>query len=126
MPTKTPISAFFLIFEKAFNAETELAELYELALETEIVSDSKFVKELAFGAWENIEKIDAMIEKAEQTLDSEARTQLLSDICTKINEKSLMVSLYTTTYVRAYNSDLQGMDCSAAGYTMYQDLYWAE
>lgn len=55
--------AFFLIFEKAFNAETEMNELYELALETEIVSDSKFVKDLAFGAWENIEKIDAMIEK---------------------------------------------------------------
>lgn len=74
----------------------------------------------------NDPEIDSLIEEAEKTLDSEARTQLLSDICTKINEKSLMVSLYTTTYVRAYNSDLQGMDCSAAGYTMYQDLYWAE
>ena len=74
----------------------------------------------------NDPEIDSLIEEAEKTLDSEARTQLLSEICTKINEKSLMVSLYTTTYVRAYNSDLQGMDCSASGYTMYQDLYWAE
>ena len=68
----------------------------------------------------------SMIEQAEQTLDAAARTELLSQICTKINEKALMVSLYTTTYVRAYNADLQGMHCSASGYTMYQDLYWAE
>ena len=74
----------------------------------------------------NDPEIDAMIEQAEQTLDAAARTELLSQICTKINEKALMVSLYTTTYVRAYNADLQGMHCSASGYTMYQDLYWAE
>ncbi len=55
--------AFFLIFEKAFNSETEFSELYELALETEIISDSKFVKELAFRTWDNIEKIDPVIEK---------------------------------------------------------------
>ena len=74
----------------------------------------------------NDPEIDAMIEQAEKTLDADARTELLSQICTKINEKALMVSLYTTTYVRAYNADLQGMDVSASGYTMYQDLYWAE
>lgn len=74
----------------------------------------------------NDPEIDAMIEQAEQTLDAAARTELLSQICTKINEKALMVSLYTTTYVRAYNADLQGMHCSASGYTLYQDLHWAE
>lgn len=55
--------AFFLIFEKEFNAETELQELYDLALETEIISESEFVKELSFKAWENVEKIDPVIEK---------------------------------------------------------------
>ena len=55
--------AFFLIFEKEFNAETELQELYDLALETEIVSDSEFVKSLSFKVWENIENIDPVIEK---------------------------------------------------------------
>ena len=74
----------------------------------------------------NDPEIDAMINPAEQTLDAAERTALLSEICTKINEKALMVSLYTTTYVRAYNADLQGMDVSASGYTLYQDLYWAE
>ena len=55
--------AFFLIFEKEFNAETELQELYDLALETEIISDSKFVRELSFKVWENIADIDPVIEK---------------------------------------------------------------
>ncbi len=55
--------AFFLIFEKAFNTETELQELYDLAIETEIVSDSEFVKALSFKTWANIENIDPVIEK---------------------------------------------------------------
>ena len=55
--------AFFLVFEKEFNSETELKELYELALETEIVVDSEFVKALSFKTWENIESIDPVIEK---------------------------------------------------------------
>ena len=55
--------AFFLIFEKAFNSETELSELYDLALETEIVSDSAFVRELSFKTLENVENIDPVIEK---------------------------------------------------------------
>ena len=55
--------AFFLVFEKEFNSETELKELYELALETEIVGDSEFVKALSFKTWENIESIDPVIEK---------------------------------------------------------------
>ncbi len=55
--------AFFLVFEKAFNSETDFQELYDLALETEIVSDSAFVKELSFKTNENIESIDPVIEK---------------------------------------------------------------
>ena len=55
--------AFFLVFEKEFNSETELKELYDLALETEIVGDSEFVKALSFKTWENIESIDPVIEK---------------------------------------------------------------
>ncbi len=55
--------AFFLIFEKAFNSETDFQELYDLALETEIISDSAFVKELSFKTCGNIEEIDPVIEK---------------------------------------------------------------
>ncbi len=55
--------AFILLFEKSFNDETDLSELYELALENEIVSESDFVKKLAFSAWENLDSVDAVIEK---------------------------------------------------------------
>ena len=55
--------AFFLIFEKAFNSETDFQELYDLAIETEIICDSAFVKELSFKTNENIESIDPVIEK---------------------------------------------------------------
>lgn len=55
--------AFILIFEKSFNAETELQELYEIAIENEIVTDSKFTKSLAFKTCEMTSEIDAMIEK---------------------------------------------------------------
>ncbi len=55
--------AFILIFEKSFSGETELSELYELALENEIVTDSEFTKALAFTTCENIGDIDPIIEK---------------------------------------------------------------
>ncbi len=55
--------AFILLFEKSFNEETEISELYDLALEDEIVAESEFVKSLAFKAWENLESIDPVIEK---------------------------------------------------------------
>lgn len=55
--------AFILIFEKSFSGETELSELYELALENEIVTDSEFTKVLAFTTCEKIGDIDPIIEK---------------------------------------------------------------
>ena len=55
--------AFILLFEKSFNDETEISELYEIALENEVVSDSEFIKKLAFKTTENREEIDAVIEK---------------------------------------------------------------
>ncbi len=55
--------AFILIFEKAFNAETEIAELYDFAIENEVISGSDFVKSLLTKTWENVENIDSVIEK---------------------------------------------------------------
>lgn len=55
--------AFILLFEKSFNEETELSELYDLAIENEVVCGSEFVKSLAFKAWENVAEIDETIEK---------------------------------------------------------------
>ncbi len=55
--------AFILVFEKSFNADLELSELYEIAIENEIVSDSEFTKSLAFKTCEKTEEIDPIIEK---------------------------------------------------------------
>ncbi|MCQ2475061.1 MAG: transcription antitermination factor NusB [Clostridia bacterium] len=61
--SKAREQAFILIFEKSFNQEVELSEIYDMAVETECIFDSKFTKKLAFFTHENCEKIDAFIEK---------------------------------------------------------------
>ncbi len=55
--------AYILLFEKTFNEETEIAELYDFAIENEVITGSDFVKSLAFKAWENVENIDSVIGK---------------------------------------------------------------
>lgn len=55
--------AFILLFEKSFNQEIELDELYAFAVENEAITGSEFVKNLLFKTWENVDDIDAVIEK---------------------------------------------------------------
>lgn len=55
--------AFILLFEKSFNEETELAELYDFAVENEAITGGEFVKTLLFKTWENVEDIDGVVEK---------------------------------------------------------------
>lgn len=55
--------AFILLFEKSFNPEMEIQELYETAIENEIICESEFSKNLAVKVTENVEAIDAVIEK---------------------------------------------------------------
>ncbi len=55
--------AFILLFEKAFNEETEIAELYDFAIENEVITGSEFIRSLIFKTWENVENIDSVIEK---------------------------------------------------------------
>ncbi len=55
--------AFILLFEKSFNEEVSVSELYELALENEIIAESEFAKNLVLKVTENLEVIDASIEK---------------------------------------------------------------
>lgn len=55
--------AFILLFEKSFNQEIELDELYVFAVENEAITGSEFVKNLLFKTWENVADIDGFIEK---------------------------------------------------------------
>lgn len=55
--------AFILLFEKSFNLETDIEEIYSVAIENDVIEESEFAKKLAFKAWENVEQIDSIIEK---------------------------------------------------------------
>ncbi len=74
----------------------------------------------------NDPEIDALIEQAMTTLDTDRRAALMEQVCAKVNGDCLMISLYTSSVIRAYDSRLQGVDVSAAGGMLYQDLRWAE
>lgn len=55
--------AFILIFEKSFNEDVPMNELYELAVESEIANKDEFTQALAFGVCEKRDEIDEVIEK---------------------------------------------------------------
>ena len=55
--------AFILLFEKSFNQEIELDELYDFAVENEAITGSEFIKNLISETWENVTEIDTVIEK---------------------------------------------------------------
>ena len=54
---------FILLFEKSFNSDTDMEQLYDFAIENEVITGSDFVKMLLNKTWENIEEIDGNIEK---------------------------------------------------------------
>ena len=55
--------AFILLFEKSFNDDVSVSELYEMAVENEVISESDFAKNLTFKVTENLEEINAAIER---------------------------------------------------------------
>ena len=52
---------FILLFEKSFNPELSTAQLLEIALNDEIIKETKYTKELFDKTVENIDEIDALI-----------------------------------------------------------------
>ena len=55
--------AFILLFEKSFNEDVAVSELYEIAVENEIIAESDFAKNLAIKVIDNLEAIDAAFER---------------------------------------------------------------
>lgn len=74
----------------------------------------------------NDTEIDSLIELAMTQLDTNERAATLEKVCAKVNDQCLMVSLYTSSVIRAYNAQLGGVSVSASGMMLYQDLYWME
>lgn len=55
--------AFILLFEKSFNEDVSVSELYEMAVENEIIQESDFAKNLTLKVTENLDEINAAIER---------------------------------------------------------------
>ncbi len=55
--------AFILVFEKAFNPEAEIEDIFALAIESEFMQPSDFARDLAKMTVENTAEIDAKIQE---------------------------------------------------------------
>ena len=75
------------------------------------------------GAIKN-DEIDALVKKAESTIDEKERLKLIEEIVAKINELSPQPSLYQPSMFRAYDANLGGVVASATGYVGFNDMYW--
>lgn len=54
--------AFMVIFEKMFQNELSVEEIFEFANESQLFKSSDFAKKLAVGVFENIDTIDELID----------------------------------------------------------------
>jgi len=68
--------------------------------------------------------IDALVEKAETTMDKNERLSLINEIVSKVNLIQPQAPLYQVNYFRAYNAGLGGVVASATGYVGFNDIYW--
>lgn len=68
--------------------------------------------------------LDAMIEEMNITMDSEARSQMITDIIATANDLCPFVPIYQVNYFRAHSSDLQNVVCSATGYVDFCTTSW--
>ena len=55
--------AFVLIFEKEFNMDTSMDDIISYAAEADVFSESAFASSLAKAVFENIDAVDAVIDK---------------------------------------------------------------
>ena len=60
-----------------------------------------------------------------RTLDLEERIPLVTELSIAVNERCPFVPLYMKNNTRAYNSDLQGFNCTANGITHYNEMSWS-
>ena len=57
-------AALGLVFERSFKPDEDSAKLYELAKEERELEEDDYVRRVTAGVFENLEKIDALIEGA--------------------------------------------------------------
>ena len=69
-------------------------------------------------------ELDALIDRAQQTIDEDARLALIRQVSVRLNQACPVVPLYTSSVIRAFDSRLGGADVSASGLMRWQDLRW--
>lgn len=74
----------------------------------------------------NSPAVDAMVEKAESTVDAKVRADILQDIIAAVNDLVPQPSLYQTLIFRAYNAKLEGVVPSATGYIDFHRASWGK
>lgn len=60
---KSREQAFIVLFEKSFNEDMSVDEIVSIAIESEVISEDKFMNSVLKAADENIIEIDSEIEK---------------------------------------------------------------
>ncbi len=68
--------------------------------------------------------LDGMIERAETLTDEAELIPALREICLYTNDLSLLLPLYTSGVVRAFDSGLKGVEACPTGYVAFQDLHY--
>lgn len=60
---KSREQAFIVLFEKSFNEDMAFEEIVDIAIESEVIEKDAFMNKILKAAEENIDEIDALIEK---------------------------------------------------------------
>ena len=74
----------------------------------------------------NDPEIDRLYDLATTQLDETERLETLEKCTARINEVCGQVPMYQVNVVRAYNSNLQGINVSASGNINWQYVSWAD
>lgn len=72
----------------------------------------------------NNPELDALVIKAETTINEADRMKVIGEIIALSNDLSHQPSLYQDLIFRAYNSDLGGVTPSATGYIYFNEVFW--
>ena len=72
----------------------------------------------------NDPEVDALIDKAATTIDETERNKYLEECSALLNAQCPQIPLYQPTALRAYNSDLKGVEVNASGTMYFENLSW--
>ena len=70
------------------------------------------------------DELETLVNQAKMPLDASRRAEIIDEIVGIVNSLSPQITLYQSTWFRAYDKDLDGVLCSATGYANFCDMYW--